>query len=290
MSQEIELKLALDTSAPTMLDAHPELADCERETLTLGNRYYDTPDGDLEAAKVALRVRQSGNRRLQTLKTAAASQGGLSSRGEWEWSLDGRDCNAAGLDIAGLRELGLPALEGIDLDRLAPVFSTDFERRLWRYREAESSGEIEIALDQGEITVGDRCLSILELELELKAGEPSSLWALTHRLCEGETPLAARPANHSKASRAAALRSGWPAPDIPSAPSLDDVIDAVDCWQDSEEPRWLISAVERIEALREDTPHKDDTLRAAFDHIAEALAAGHIPWQASAWLILRRDR
>ncbi|WP_162617917.1 inorganic triphosphatase [Salinicola halophilus] len=293
MSQEIELKLALDADAPAVLEAHPALLDCRRERLTLGNRYYDTPEGELESARVALRIRQNGTQRLQTLKTAAASQGGLSSRGEWEWSLDDRECNAAGLDVAGLRELDLPALAGIDLDRLAPVFSTDFTRDLWHYHDPATKAEIEIALDRGTIAVDDRRLTIQELELELKSGQPAALWQLTHALGSGETPLAARPANHSKASRAAALRRGWAAPAPLPDPTLDDVIDAVDAWQDSGEPRWREAAVERLAAIRGvrrvDRYATSDAASAALDAIAEALAAGRIPWQASAWLALYRS-
>lgn len=298
MSHEIELKLALSPQSLARLDTHPLLAACDSESVTLDNRYFDTPDAELESARVALRVRQAGTQRLQTVKTAAASQGGLSRRNEWEWPTDQVACTPDGLDLAGLRELDLPPLADIDLEGLAPVFSTDFERRLWRYRPAPSSGDeqshgeavdIEIALDQGRIEVGEKTLEILELELELKAGDPEALWTLARELCESPTPLNARLANHSKASRANALRHGWPAPQAIETPTLDDIIDAVDQWQDGQEPRWLNAAIERLDTLRvHASGHAGDETLACIERLAASLAAGEIPWQSGDWLALHR--
>ncbi|WP_110675076.1 CYTH domain-containing protein [Salinicola sp. RZ23] len=299
MSDEIELKLALAESAPARLAEHPLLQGLSAAVHSLGNLYYDTPDGELEAARVALRVRRIGEQRVQTLKSAAVSRGGLSSRGEWEWSLDDRPCNAAGLDEAGLRELDHPALAGIDLTRLRPAFTTDFERHTWRYREGED--EIEIALDQGEIRADGATLPIRELELELKAGAPEALWQLAARLCQPAdehesvhenasaaastrgTPLAARPANHSKASRAGALRQGWPRPPAhePEA-TLDTLIEALDTWQDSGDPAWLRCAQTRLAALATRDAHP------ALATLSAPLSGGEMPWASTAWLALRR--
>ncbi|WIX31899.1 CYTH domain-containing protein [Salinicola sp. JS01] len=284
MSDEIELKLALAESAPAALAAHPLLSTLASATNTLGNCYYDTPDGALEAARVALRVRRIGDKRVQTLKSAAASHGGLSSRGEWEWPLGERVCNAVGLDETGLRELEHPALAGVDLTQLRPAFTTDFERRTWRFREGEA--EIEIALDQGEIHADGATLPIRELELELKAGPPEALWRLADTLCQpvgaGGTPLAARPANHSKASRAGALRHGWPRPPAhaPEA-SLDTLIEALDVWQDSGDPAWLRCAQTRLAALATQSSHP------ALAALSTPLSGGEMPWESTAWLTLR---
>ena len=110
MSDEIELKLALSPEGPARLIDHPLLRKMASRTVSLGNQYYDTTEAILQSRRVALRVRRQGEQRLQTLKSAAKSRGGLSSRGEWEWSIDEVECNAAGLDANGLRALEHPAL------------------------------------------------------------------------------------------------------------------------------------------------------------------------------------
>lgn len=281
MSDEIELKLMLSSEGPQRLLVHPLLSGLDTRSITLGNLYYDTPEGALESARVALRVRRMGERRLQTLKSAAQSHGGLSSRGEWEWSIDDAERSAAGLDLNGLRALHHPALEALDLERLRPVFATDFERRLWRFR--EGGVDIEIALDQGEIRAGAARLPICELELELKSGHPEALWDLAERLCGGQPPLPARPANHSKASRANALRRGWPHPEPPPTIALDDVIDAVDQWQDSQDAAWHRAAMSRLEHLTATSP----SLRDAGQRLLATLREGRIPWDARAWSTLQ---
>ncbi|WP_157958642.1 CYTH domain-containing protein [Salinicola sp. CPA57] len=298
MSDEIELKLALAPEGPAHLIDHPLLQTMASRTVSLGNQYYDTAEGILQSRRVALRVRRQDDRRLQTLKSAAESQGGLSSRGEWEWSIDSAACNAAGLDLGGLRELDHPALSGLDLETLRPVFTTDFERRLWRYQ-IEGS-DIEIALDQGTIHVGDASLPICELELELKHGLPEQLWALAQRLCEpstsGAPPLPARPANHSKASRAGCLGSGWTAPIVIETASVDALIDAIDNWQDSQAPAWLATARDRCDRLvqqwnaRRIAPHRehDERIEAA-ERILADLGRGVVPWRGQDWLALRHD-
>ncbi|WP_251977133.1 CYTH domain-containing protein [Salinicola avicenniae] len=291
MSDEIELKLALAPQAPAQIAEHPLLRSLESRTTPLGNQYYDTPEGALQANRVALRVRRLGERRVQTLKSAAQSQGGLSTRGEWEWPIDDVERNAAGLDVKGLHELAHPALAAIDLERLAPVFATDFERRTWRYRQGDS--DIEIALDQGEIIVGETRLPICELELELKQGQPEQLWMLAEALCgtassasnEETVALPARPANHSKASRAGHLRSGWPAPPPTATITLDALIDAIDTWQDSGDSAWQRHAEQLAQRLAAQVASDH---RPALTRIAEALARQACPWNSQDWLALRR--
>ncbi|QTF92266.1 CYTH domain-containing protein, partial [Halomonas sp. BM-2019] len=85
MSHEIELKLALGPEGPETLRHHPLLADLAPRVRQLGNTYFDTPAGDLEAARMALRLRRVDGRLLQTVKTRGEGGGGLSRRGDWEW-------------------------------------------------------------------------------------------------------------------------------------------------------------------------------------------------------------
>jgi inorganic triphosphatase YgiF len=91
-------------------------------------------------------------------------------------------------------------------DQLKPLFRTDFERHSWRLMHDGAS--IEVALDQGHITVPgtDLCETILELELELLSGPEVALHALAVAL--RQTPhgaIALTPSDASKAQRGMAL-------------------------------------------------------------------------------------
>lgn len=247
MAREIELKLALGRTGAARLKAHPALAEQAPRREVLTNTYYDTPGGDLEVARVALRIRRAPERTLQTLKTAGQGTGGLSSRGEWEWEIAGEQ-----LDLAGLAPLPpMQALGRATLETLEPRFTTDFERHAWLFEYADAT--IEVALDQGEIRTGEARIAVDELELELKKGRPAALWQLAMQLAE-QVPL--RPANASKAARGAALRKGhWevPAPDKTLQARFDHVISLLDAQADTGDDAFLIHARDSLLALADDT-------------------------------------
>ncbi len=73
MATELEVKLTLSESAQSRafewLKGQPGAS--EGPVKTLVNRYYDTPNAGLNQARAALRVRQAGDRYIQTLKTQA---------------------------------------------------------------------------------------------------------------------------------------------------------------------------------------------------------------------------
>jgi inorganic triphosphatase YgiF len=98
----------------------------------------------------------------------------------------------------------LPSLlpHGADL---RPAFNVRVSRRqrTFRYRGAL----IEMALDQGEVCGGEQTSPICEVELELKSGEPTVLFALAREL-SGTAPLYL--AFDSKAARGQALVAGEP--------------------------------------------------------------------------------
>uniref|UniRef100_UPI0026F1F5C7 CYTH and CHAD domain-containing protein n=1 Tax=Phenylobacterium aquaticum TaxID=1763816 RepID=UPI0026F1F5C7 len=81
-------------------------------------------------------------------------------------------------------DLSMPALrKALSAPRrkaLAPAFSVAVDRR--QRMVAYGEAMIEIAADLGVITAGDRRRAICELELELKAGSPSELFALARQL------------------------------------------------------------------------------------------------------------
>jgi len=140
---------------------------------------------------VSLRVRESKGRRVQTLKRGE----GL-SREEHEAPIAGDEPDP---DLGPLKDF-LP--EG---GRLDPAFNVRVTRRqrTLRYQEAE----IELALDQGEVTGGAGQSPICEVELELKSGPPQALFALARELGKA-APLYL--SFDGKAARGQALVAGAP--------------------------------------------------------------------------------
>ena len=277
MADEIELKLALGAEAPDTLRHHPRLAGLTPSLTRLGNTYYDTPEGDLERARMALRLRRADDRLLQTLKTRGQGGGGLSTRGEWEWDVPGPD-----LDLAGLATL--PPMAERDpqwLERLVPRFATDFERETWWLE--EDGLTVELALDLGEIRAEGRSVTIRELELELKAGEPAALWALADALAD---EVALRPSDTSKAARGGALLDGgWTLPEARSpAGWLHRAAVALDALADTGQDAWRDEARQAFQRLAEpgDDALDDETLRDDARRLAEALGGGE-PWLTPAF-------
>ncbi|AJW43261.1 CYTH domain-containing protein [Ralstonia mannitolilytica] len=212
MAREIELKLSVPAGAHDALVGWLDANAKASGSVELANVYYDTPDQTLARNRAALRVRRQGNQWLQTLKTAAVSTAGLSARHEWEVPLQS---DALSVDAFVTHD----AAEAADYVRphaaaLAPLFRTDFTRRLWRA--AVEDGEIEIALDAGAILIpGTQAREpIDELELEWKPAAGTTLgeeaiaqrlhaWTRTLRAAvPGLTPL-----DISKAQRGYHLRA-----------------------------------------------------------------------------------
>ncbi|WP_048308123.1 CYTH domain-containing protein [Halomonas sp. PR-M31] len=273
MAEEVELKLALSDSAAAFLLRH-ELLETPPCREWLSNTYYDTPEGALESARAALRVRRTPQGNLQTLKTVGSGSGGLFVRGEWEWAIEGDD-----LDLVGLADLPpIQAMGNAVLKTLEPRFVTDFERCRWLL-ELESAS-IEVAFDQGSIRADERRVEINELELELKRGDPSSLWRLAQKFAE-QVPL--RPSIISKAERGAALYQGhWTCkpPGASLSARLDHASRLLDLFRDTRERRFLEQAVDLYWGLA-----NDDALSAATRHHAQALGGmlTHSDWLTTAF-------
>ncbi|MDQ7732970.1 CYTH domain-containing protein [Halomonas sp. SpR1] len=263
---EVELKLALAPAGPAALAQHPHLASHPARKQSLTNTYFDTPQGDLAKARIALRLRQVDGQVLQTVKTAGQGGGGLSQREEWEWQVTGPQ-----LDLASIAKLPpfQGELSGV-LDALAPQLSTDFTRRSWQLKERTPGQEshIELVLDEGEIISGGYRTPIREAELELKGGEPEALWALALTLAE-QVPL--RPSDSSKASRGNALSAQhWPLPEAHSpAEWLHRATLALDAYHDSQQASFLGDAQQALSILA-NHPELNDTARG----YAQALSSG----------------
>jgi inorganic triphosphatase YgiF len=198
---ETELKLSLHQQDVPALLAHPLLA-APAKVRRLLNTYFDTPALDLKQRRMAVRERLADEQWLLTVKTAGKSENGLSRRQEWEApTAPGALDFATLIDNADLAT-SLMALRA----ELKPLFRTDFERHSWVL--THDSASIEVALDQGHITVPGTTLSegILELELELLSGSEAALHALADALRHAHSgAIALTPSDASKAQRGLAL-------------------------------------------------------------------------------------
>jgi inorganic triphosphatase YgiF len=205
-TQEIELKLSLPYSDRDalcrLLKKSAPLARRKSIHQNLLNVYYDTPDQDLRKKRIALRIRQvdseAGPVWIQTLKTGGSSDSALSVRGDWEKTLQNNVLSMEALEGTPWSEID-PT--GNLFKSLAPCFITRFERTSWLVH-AKDHSVVEVALDIGQIESSDRYAPICELELELKEGEPSSLFDLAQSIT---AHVAVVPASLRKAERGYAL-------------------------------------------------------------------------------------
>jgi triphosphatase len=195
---EIELKLLIHPDDAPALRRHPLLRAAKPVVRRLLSVYFDTPDLFLRRRAVALRVRRVAGRWVQTVKSEGTVQGGLHQRPEWEAAVAKGEPDLSRVADPDLRA----TLSKAEARGLQPAFTTAFRRTAWMLSFAGS--QIELSLDQGEVSADAGSLPISEIELELKQGEPASLYELALRLQE-EIPL--RLENQSKAERGYLLRA-----------------------------------------------------------------------------------
>lgn len=211
MAVETELKLQLPT-VPAEFDAAEVLRRLAPNgygrgiTRKLNAIYFDTADRELAKRGMALRIRQVGRKRIQTLKApqrAAALNGslGLQTFREFEAEVDGAEPNIAKI---GDRTLARELRQDV-WPRLQPVFQTEFERTSWQV--PFNGSDIEISWDRGGIVAGDRHESIHELELELKGGAGKALFGAAEELLD-VVPF--RLGHATKAARGYALADARP--------------------------------------------------------------------------------
>ncbi|MFS2010168.1 CHAD domain-containing protein [Azospirillum sp. CT11-132] len=205
--REVELKLhaaSADLARVASLPGLLALADGPATTQRLRTAYFDTPDLKLAANGVALRVRQEGDRFIQTLKTVNSASPGDSAavavRREWEWVVAGE-----AVDIGVLSDPGVAGLvPAAALDALDCLFITDFRRTTLLLR-PDTLTAVELAVDDGAIYAGGNSLPVGEVELELKAGKVASLFDLALTL---QAAIPMRIGTESKAEAGLRLVTG----------------------------------------------------------------------------------
>jgi len=181
MGVETELKLIVPSDALVRvprLEAVRARKSARARTQRLVTCYFDTPDRILHGAGMALRLRLTVDGWVQAVKSAAASVGGLQSRGEWEAPvpgampvLDAIKSTPAFKVLGGAR--GFATLE--------QIFETDFTRVLIPLHFPDGS-TAELCVDHGVVRCGSRVAPIHEVELELKHGSATCLFDMADDL------------------------------------------------------------------------------------------------------------
>jgi triphosphatase len=170
---ETELKFEVDPATADRLLHELALA-TEGEEVILKSVYYDTPGAFLRAHGLALRVRDDGGKRIQTVKQTT---GNSFRRGEWEHEIHG-----AAPDMEAAGDSPLPKALGKAAADLKPAFEVSVERA--RRTMVVDGGEIEVALDRGAVSADGYGSPICELELELKSGSPLALFRMARELAK----------------------------------------------------------------------------------------------------------
>lgn len=177
--QEIELKFGIP---PDRLAAvRRAVLRPGMPALRLRAAYYDTPDGRLAAAGIALRLRHEGRAWVQTLKV------GLDPMRRLEHNVPLEVPRGATAVLDPARHDGTPAGDALRAAcgrdgwaELQVRFATDVTRhlRVLRGRGPTAGTTVELALDEGTVSGGAQAEALCELEIELLQGSPAGLIAL----------------------------------------------------------------------------------------------------------------
>ena len=138
--------------------------------------YFDDRHRTLQKKGLSLRVRQIGERRIQTIKASNGHAGPI-DRGEWEAVV-----TASRPDLAAARGTPLERVLAKLRDPLEPLFETRVSRTAFPVQFGNS--DITFSLDQGRIDTGKSTAPICELELELKNGSAGDLFQFARQLDE----------------------------------------------------------------------------------------------------------
>jgi triphosphatase len=175
-ARELEIKFRLDPGDIEQFSTLDALASLEPSRSRLHTVYYDDARRRLADHGIELRVRTSGDRHVQTVKSGTGVD-----RGEWETPIDGEapSRRAAHATPAKRRLKKHGPLE--------PMFDVRVERRTWKVR--RNGSEASVSLDSGEIASGRRKRRLAEAEIELKGGSPSLVFELAREaIAHCDTP------------------------------------------------------------------------------------------------------
>lgn len=179
-SQEIEIKFRTDAAGlARVLNAPLVKAANDLQTETLKATYFDTPSNALRKKGIVLRVRKSGDAvPVLGVKAPGTATDGPFQRLEVEVNSPSLKPNLALFDKTTRKFLK----RVIGDQPVAPKFIMQFKRQSGLVTCGGSV--IEIAVDQGHITLGKRRVPLAEVELELVSGNKADLLDLAKTLAE----------------------------------------------------------------------------------------------------------
>jgi len=205
VANEVELKLTIESKDTPLLWRHPCIV-----TAAIGKpvrhklitSYYDTPDLKLYKAGISLRIRRISGQWVQSIKSIEKAQAGLHQRMEWEDVIASGHPDFTKINKKPLNRIfANPKLR----DAINPIFRTEILRT--ELQLAFDDDRLELALDIGQLVVGETKEKISEIELELKEGARGRLFELALQL-QRTIPL--RLKNVSKAQHGYAFYAAVP--------------------------------------------------------------------------------
>jgi inorganic triphosphatase YgiF len=190
---ETELKIRLTTEDVARLVRHPALAAVRQTrpaTVQLVSVYYDTEHQALAKHAIALRIRKSGRRWVQTVKKSPRQRiQGLFQTLEVDHPAPGGrldlgrdDPHEVYAEIRGI----------VGESAVGPLFETRVRRTTERLR--TKSGLVELAIDRGEVIAGGLSAPIREAEIELLEGSVVAIYDVARALfAEGPVRFSREP-------------------------------------------------------------------------------------------------
>lgn len=253
-SAEIELKFLCEPADLAAVLAAAPAGETVQKNLV--STYFDTPQADLKAKRISLRIREGGGKRVQTLK-----RGDGFAREEHEQEVDGE---ALDLAMGALRE----ALPAGKRRALRPAFTVRLQRlqRTFDY----GGATIEMAVDHGEVQANGRTRAISEVELELKAGSCGPMFELARELSK-TAPLYL--SFDGKAAQGRALSEGAElTPRHHDKAPLESDLDAAGAFQTIARGTLNQIAANGVVLRLADTPEAVHQLRVAVRRLRSALS------------------
>ena len=270
--KELELKVELNKSDVDWLAgeaAADDLSIGPATTQELRTVYFDTPDYDLHAAGVSLRLRRQDGGWQQTVKVDQHVEGGLSNPIELQTFIEEERPDITKIADKKVRRAVQKAVSDT---ALRPIFETVVQRTTRNIKVQDS--EIEFAIDNGEVRAGNERQDLREAELELKAGSAEGLLLTAEKLLAGHE---LKPSSRSKAERGYRLvlgkkdNSTEPEKARPARVSRKDSSrKALSSMLDSAVRQVLVN---RLAVLESDDPEAAHQLRIGLRRLRAALRA-----------------
>jgi len=177
MDKEIELKLQVAPENIPVLRNHPHFANTFNDSIlqTLNSVYFDCPDNFLREHGLTLRVRQIGNKHIQTIKSVDQGSDWL-ERSEWEQTIEGDQPDLTHVTNVTLGRILTEEVR----NALKPIFQTRIERTTCHVN--TNAADVVVAIDEGQIVAKDLSFPVTEIELELKRGTSSRLFEIARAI------------------------------------------------------------------------------------------------------------